>query len=82
MLSTLHTEIRGPNLMAGGYLPILIPYHQVDLLMGIKGGIGGLDFGFPRICGKRMKPVSGSWCILDHSRLFKHEAILRRLFIE
>jgi hypothetical protein len=37
-----------------------MPFHHVDLLTGIKAGMGGLDFLSPNICQIRKYPVSGS----------------------
>lgn len=81
MSSTLHAVVLGPNFTGLGNLPVLIPSHHVDLQTGIKGGVGGLDFGFPRICGKRMKPVSGIVCILMLPCLIKTNNILARVFL-
>ena len=41
-------------------MPDLTPAHQLDLLTGINGVIGGSDFGLPIICGNRINPVDGS----------------------
>jgi len=63
MSSTRHAVILTPSVLTGaGKRPDLTPAHQVDLLTGIIGGIGGMDLGFPMIWGRRRYPVSGSWC--------------------
>jgi hypothetical protein len=43
-------------------MPDLIPAHQLDLLTGINGVIGGFDLGLPMILGNLMNPVVGSTC--------------------
>jgi len=49
MSETFHALILGPNLTGRGYLPALIPAHQLDLLTGKN----------LRTVGRRRKPVSG-----------------------
>ncbi len=44
-----HTVVRGPSLMAGGYLPVRTPSHQVVLPTGNTAST----------VGKRTKPSSG-----------------------
>jgi hypothetical protein len=46
----------------------------VDLQTGIIAGIGGMALGLPRIVFRRIKPVSGSWCILVYPRLIDEDS--------
>jgi hypothetical protein len=50
--SVRHVVMRGPSLTGLGYLPVLTPAHQVDLLTGI-GPLGAM------IEARRISPVSG-----------------------
>src|SRR5262249_15317829 len=65
--STRQAVIRGPSFTGLGKRPDLTPSHQVDLPTGMTAGIGGSALGSPMIWGRRRKPVSGRWCILDCS---------------
>lgn len=49
------TVVLGPSLMGFGYLPDLTPAHQLDLQMGIIGGMGGVAFESPTIWRRRRK---------------------------
>lgn len=64
MSPTLQQAVRGPSFTGAGKRPERTPAHQVDLQTGINAGIGGTALGFPMICGRRRKPVSGSWFIV------------------
>lgn len=59
MSSTRQAVVRAPSLTGDGYLPDLTPAHHEDLLTGMIGGVGGVDFGLPIICDRRRKPVLG-----------------------
>jgi hypothetical protein len=48
-----------------------MPAHQVDLLTGISGGIGGLTVGSPIMCFKRRKPVSGNLIMSINLRIIE-----------
>lgn len=61
--STRQAVTREPNFTGFGKRPDLTPAHQQDFLTGMIGGMGGLARGSPIICGKRRKPVWGSWFI-------------------
>ena len=74
--STRHAVVRGPRLILFGYFPVRTPAHQVDRDTGINAGMGGSAFGLPMICGRRRKPVSGNWCILDHLVSTEYDVIL------
>ena len=43
-------------------MPDFTPAHQLDLLTGISGGIGGLALGLPIMLGSLINPVVGSVC--------------------
>jgi hypothetical protein len=49
MSSTFQAVHRSASLTGFGYRPDLTPAHQVDLLTGNMGGIGGSAFGLPMI---------------------------------
>lgn len=57
-----------------------MPAHHVDLLTGIRAGIGGLAFKSPMMCGSRRKPVSGSSSDSDtgHLQLVSFGDVLER----
>lgn len=62
--STRQAVVLGPILTAFGNRPDFTPFHQVDALTGIRGGVGGSAFLSPMIWGNRRKPVEGSWTTL------------------
>ena len=63
LTSIRHTVMREPNLIGLGKRPDLTPSHQVDLLMGIIAGLGGIHLGSPNMSLIRKYPDSGKYLI-------------------
>ena len=64
MSSTRHI-VQRPSFTGLGKRPVRTPSHQQDFFTGMIGGVGGYALESPKICGRRIKPVSGSWFIQD-----------------